>query len=32
MHPCPMLRTKKWGNIKNKNLLNFFQKNKEKNI
>ncbi|WP_367997732.1 hypothetical protein [Methanobrevibacter smithii] len=27
-----MLRTKKWGNIKNKNLLNFFQKNKEKNI
>ena len=30
VHPCPMLRTKKWGNIKNKNLLNFFQKNKEK--
>lgn len=25
-----MLRTKKWGNIKNKNLLNFFQKIRKK--
>lgn len=28
IYPCPMLRTKLWGNVKQENLLKFFQDNK----
>lgn len=30
VYPCPMLRTKLWGNIKHENLFNFLQENKNK--